>query len=263
MKTTGTFPRFCAGIVTAGCVAFLSLAHVSSGATDQATSPLIQKLDSHYYYPQREGIKRLSFRIQWAQLDPFSDTKNKKLLNNPTVQFNWKAGQDSPDFELDESTTDVSPLRELEILKFMSQYAEVFLPVPLSKTLEDYSFVGEKQRKGFLEARFRTQTPHPIMQYDFKIDPKRWVIQTLRVKRQHSPFNVTSYLKYADRGGKSQVLESRSRFEINGKEYEEILEFFYDLTEGYWLPTRIRQQLKEGTKLATSNIFTFAGYKIN
>ncbi len=238
----------------------LCLTGVSSATPGSA---LIQKLDSHYYYPQHEGIKKLSFSIHWAQLDPFADTEDKKLLNNPTVQFNWKVGQDKPDFEIDESAGNLSPIRELEILRFMSQYAEVFLPVPLNKTLEDYDFKGKKQKKNLLEARFSTNTPKPILQYEFKIDLKSWVIHTIRVQRQHSPFNVTSYLKYADRGGKSQVLESRSRFELNGKQYEETLEFFYDQVEGYWLPTRVRQQLKEGTKLANSYIFTFAGYKIN
>ncbi len=260
MKITDSISRLFSCTVLAGCLAFLSLASYSSA---NPTSPLITKLDSHYYYPQREGIKSLRFSIHWAQLDPFADTEDKKLLNNPTVIFSWKTGQDKPDFEIDESAGNVSPIRELEILKFMSQYSEVFMPIPLSKTLEDYTYKGKKKRKGYLEARFSTDSAHPIMQYDFKIDPKHWNIKTLLLRRQHSPFNVTSHLKYADRNGKSQVLESRSRFQMNEKNYEEILEFFYNQTEGYWLPTRVRQQLKEGTKLANSYIFTFSGYKIN
>ncbi|QPJ63628.1 MAG: hypothetical protein G3M70_17830 [Candidatus Nitronauta litoralis] len=260
MKISDNIFRFSLAVALTGCAAFLLAASLSSAAPPP---PLIEKLDSHYYYPQREGIKSLKFSIHWAQLDPFADTEDKKLLNNPTVIFNWKAGQDKPDFEIDESAGSVSPIRELEILKFMSQYAEVFMPIPLSKTLDDYTFKGKKQRKGYLEARFSTDSAHPIMQYDFKIDPRHWNIKTLLLRRQHSPFNVTSHLKYADRNGKSQVLESRSRFEMNGKKYEETLEFFYSKIEGYWLPTRVRQQLKEGTKLANSYIFTFAGYKIN
>lgn len=260
MKITDNISRLFSCTVLAGGIVILSLAGHSSA---NPPSPLIAKLDSHYYYPQREGINSLRFSIHWAQLDPFAVNEDKKLLNNPTVIFNWKAGQDKPGFEIDESAGNVTPIRELEILKFMSQYAEVFMPIPLSKTLEDYTFKGKKQRKGYLEARFSTDSANPIMQYDFKIDPKRWNIKTLLLRRQHSPFNVTSHLKYADRNGKSQVLESRSKFEMNGKVYEETLEFFYDQTEGYWLPTRVRQQLKEGTKLANSYIFTFSGYKIN
>lgn len=89
------------------------------------------------------------------------------------------------------------------------------------------------------------------------------MIDTLYMKRASSPLAVTSKLLYTQRDQKWQVVESRSRFTIGGKDYEETIEFFYNQIEGFWLPSRVRQQLKEGTRLMQSSILTLSRYQIN
>ena len=228
-----------------------------------ALSPLLKKLDDHYYFPQHQGLKRLSFTIHWAQMDPFSDSKEKSFLTNPTVNFQWKAGDALPQFQLEENQKDVSPFRELEITKLISQYHEAFLPVPLAKKLEDYAFKGRKKQRQLIEARFATRTPNAVLQYDFIVDPRRWVINTLHMKRSSSPVAVTSQLRYVERDGKWQVSESRAQFRMNGKDFEEVTRFTYEQIDGYWLPTRLHQEIREGAKLARSYIFTLGNHRVN
>lgn len=231
--------------------------------TPGLSDPLLDKLDAYYYYPQREGLKKLAFTIHWAQLDPFSGGDDKKLLNNPTVRFNWQAGMVAPHFEMEATEKDVPAERELQILQFMNQYAEIFIPVPLSQKLSGYSLNAQRRGKDSLEVRYTADHPQPVMQYDFKIDSGRRVIDTLYMKMKSGPQSVTSHFIYTQRGTKWQVVESRARYEMGGHQYEEILEFFYEKVEGFWLPSRIRQQLKEGSRLAQSNVFTLSRYQVN
>lgn len=136
------------------------LAVLPPHARSQGSGPaLLEQLDSHYYFPQREGLKRLAFSIHWAQLDPFSEKDDKKLLNNPTVRFHWTEGMQAPEYEIEDSDSTESPLRELEIIQFMRQFSEVFLPVPLGRKLTDYSLKEQQKGDRFLKARYVTDTP--------------------------------------------------------------------------------------------------------
>lgn len=224
---------------------------------------LLDKLDSRYYYPQRAGLKKLAFTIHWGQLDPFSASGDKKLLNNPSVRFHWNAGTGPARLEIEDADKEVSGERELEIIQFMNQYAEIFLPVPLGEKLSGYSLKDQRKGGRFLEARYTADTPQPVLQYDLKIDTARGVIDTLYMKLKDGPQSVTSHFLYTERGAQWQVVESRARYEFGGRRYEETLEFFYEEVEGFWLPVRIRGQLKEGSRLAQSNIFTLSRYEIN
>lgn len=60
-----------------------------SPAWGQSLHSVLSRLDQNYYYPQQHGLKSLSVRVQWEQLDVASGSG--KFLRNPDFNFIWKA----------------------------------------------------------------------------------------------------------------------------------------------------------------------------
>ena len=230
---------------------------------ERTSLPLLRKLDAHYYYPQRRGLKKLEMRVQWARLDRGGNPAHQTYLNNPPAVFTWNEDLPEGRFEMDPSDGPVSPVRELEIIRHLSNYREMFLPVPLEDKLGGYKLASYRVRDEFIEAGLIAGPPSAILRYDLKIDPSKWIIERVHTQRARPPFHVESRLRYVPRGEFWQVAESRSRFSTGGKTYEERIEFVHRFIEGFWLPVRIRQELREEGHLAQVHLFQVRHHRIN
>jgi len=62
---------------------------VINPAWGQSFNSVLSKLDQTYYYPQKQGLKSFSARIEWDQLDVASGSG--KFLRNPDFIFSWQA----------------------------------------------------------------------------------------------------------------------------------------------------------------------------
>ena len=67
-------------------IASLSLlSHTSVSAAQSEIKRLLNKLDSHYYYPQKKGLTNISAQLTWEQQDTSSE--KKIFLKKPDFRF--------------------------------------------------------------------------------------------------------------------------------------------------------------------------------
>ncbi|MFQ5483002.1 MAG: hypothetical protein ACE5ER_09605 [Nitrospinaceae bacterium] len=235
------------------------------GASMEANSgaALLRQLDRHYYYPQRHGLKRLSAQINLSRVNPFSEDTDQTILRYPTVQMLWTAESPFTQFFLEEQDRRVPSERDLEIMNLITPYREVFVPIPLSEKLSGHRLVRRKKGLRWVEAQFKTDQDRTVTGYDLWIDPKKNVIARLVMKRRRMPREITSRLAHAQRGGFWLAAESRSRYVVSGKEFEETLKYTYDRIGTFWLLTQVVQEVeRDGVPVGTF-FFNLTGHQVN
>ncbi len=230
----------------------------------EKTKQILEDLDAQYYFPQNQGLKKLSVHMEWEQLDVTTDSG--MYLKNPPIVFNWEKSQgiSKSAFQLAGKSIDVSKERKTELLRMLENYKEVVIPKTLVEKMAGYKGqvkVASKQKR-LLE--FSAQnTSSDIRKYGLMVDLEQKKVWKFRIERKNAPFKIVSDIRYTRQDGKWMVAESRSKFRAGEMEYEETTEYVYRRTGKFWLVGKMSQVLKTEDRVLQSYIFRFHDYKIN
>ena len=243
------------------CISFISINIVSS-AFCQAPDSLLQKLDSHYYYPSQRGLKKLSVKVKWLQKDLASSQLN--FISHPGVLFSWNIQTGERRFQIDPRLKGLTDARIEEINNFFLNYREVILPLSLNQTLSGYQFKGTKKSFTHTLAEYQSlRNQEENQKYILKIDSEHWRISKFEIERKAPPYRINSHFKYIQRDGKWLVSETIARFDLGKSSYSEITSYTYRKIGRFWLPARINQVFKRGSDEVHSYSFLFTDYQIN
>ena len=236
--------------------------NLSHSAFSQEPDPLLQKLDSHYYYPSQFGLKKLNVKVKWLQKDLASSQLN--FISHPEVLFFWNTGSGERRFQVDPRLKGLTKARKEEIHNFYLNYQEVILPRKLNQTLSGYKFNGTKKSPAQTFAEYQSlRNQEENQKYILKIDTKFWRISKIEIERKSPPYKINSHFKYIQREGKWLVSETLTRFDLKRDSYSETTSYIYRKTDGFWLPAKINQTFKKGRDVVHSYRFLFSDYQIN
>lgn len=245
-------PRLTTFIVFAPLLAGLLI----SPAWGQSLSSVLSRLDQNYYYPQKQGLKSLSARIHWEQLDVASDSG--KFLRNPDFNFIWKMDDRLGRFELAEGHEHLSGDQAQELTQQISQFSEPIVPLTLQQKFAN--FTGKVHAMAKNKLIIRLSQVSSDQDYKLLVDTKEWVIRKLRFKQSRAPKNVEGEFSYMKIGGKPAISESRSRFAVDGREYSEVTSYTYKKNRGIWWIHRIDQTLKQEGHVIQTYVIKLSGF---
>lgn len=231
-------------------------------AFSQSPDPLLQKLDSRYYYPSQLGLKKLKTTVKWLQKDLAASQLN--FISHPEVVFSWNVESGERRFQIDPRLKGLTETRREEIKNLFANYREVILPRSLSQIL--LGFKSNRTDKAFFKTTVEYQSPYKhdeIQTYSLDIDPEHWRISKINIERKTPPHNVISHFKYIQREGKWLVSETLARFDLGKDSYSERTSYTYQRIMGFWLPAKINQIFKKGPDVVHSYRFLLNDYQIN
>ena len=239
---------------TALFIAPLLVGVLISSAWGQSLSSVLSRLDQNYYYPQKQGLKSLSVRVKWEQLDVASGSG--KFLHNPDFNFFWNGGLGR--FELAKGQEHLSGDRVQELKQQIRQFSEPIIPLTLQQKFSN--FAGKVHSKSKNKLVLKLAQVSSDQDYTLLVDAKEWVIRKLRFKQSRSPENVEGEFSYTKIEGKPAILESRSRFEVDGRFYSEVTRYSYKNIKGIWWVHRIDQTLKQGDHVLQTFILRLSNF---
>ena len=223
---------------------------------------LLQKLDSHYYYPSQLGLKKLTTTIKWLQKDLV--VSPPKFMSRPEVLFHWNIKSDTRVFQAASQSKSLSEAKKEEIKIFFLNYREAILPRSLSQTLSGFKFNGTTEFRSQTIAEYQSPRDQDENQkYILNIDSVNWRVSKFYIERKAPPYKVTSHFKYIQREGQWLVSESRARFEVGRDSYSETTSYTYRKALGFWLPAKINQTLKKGSYEVSSYRFLLSQHQVN
>ena len=225
---------------------------------------ILTELDAHYYYPQKQGLQKLSVRVELQQLDV--STHNGKYLKNPPLEFYWEnspAGSRSA-FKLADGSAEISSDRQTELLSLLENYKEIVVPETLDDKMVNHTghIKVAKKQKSLIEF-VASDSSAIILKYELLADLERKNVRKIRLERKNAPFKIESDLSYTRKAGKWLIAESRSRFRVGEMKYQETTEYVYRRAGKFWLVGKMIQTLKTDDRVLQSFIFRFQDYKIN
>ncbi len=227
-----------------------------------STDLLLQKLDSHYYYPSQLGLNKLTARIKWLQKDLAASSP--KFISHPEVLFSWDSQSDTRIFQVDPRLKRLTETEKEKIKNFYVNYREVILPRSLSQTL--LGFKSNQAGKSFFKTTVEYQSPFKydeIQTYSLDINSEHWRISKINIEKKTPPYNVASQFKYIQKEDKWLVSETLARFDLGRDSYSETTRYTYRKVMGFWLPVKINQIFKKGGDILHFYRFLFSEYKIN
>ena len=228
-----------------------------SSAWGQSLNSVLSRLDQSYYYPQKQGLKSLSVRVEWEQLDVASGSG--KFLRNPDFNFIWKAGSRLGRFKLAEGQEHLSEERVQELTQQISPFSEPIIPLTLQQKFSSFAGKVHASEKNKLVVGL-TQVSSD-QDYKLLVDAKEWVVRKLRFKQSRSPQNVEGEFSYLKLGGKPAISETRSRFEVDEREYLEVTHYTYRKFQGVWWVHRIDQTLKQDDHVLQRYVIKLSDFK--
>jgi uncharacterized beta-barrel protein YwiB (DUF1934 family) len=242
----------------------LSLALQSPAHCLESAEQVLKELDAYYYYPQKQGLQKLSVRVDLEQLDVFTDSG--KYLKNPSLEFIWensRAGVKSI-FKLAEGSAAISSDRRQELLGMLENYKEIVVPETLSDKISGHTGqVKFTKKQNSLIEFVASDSSAVILKYGLLVDRERKNVRNIRLERKNAPDKIESDISYISKDGKWLIAESRSRFRVGEMKYQETTEYVYRRTGKFWLVGKMSQTLKVDDRVLQSFIFRFHDYKIN
>ena len=232
---------------------------VINPAWGQSFNSVLSKLDQTYYYPQKQGLKSFSARIEWDQLDVASGSG--KFLRNPDFIFSWQADSFSKlgNFELAKGQEHISGDRAQELSQQIRVYRESIIPLTLEQKFSDFDGRVHVMEGAKLMVRLTSKTASE-QNYKLLVDTREWVIRKLRFQQSHSPQNVEGEFRYLKLDGKPAIIESRTRFEMKGQKYNEVTNYTYKKIKGVWWIHRIDQTFKQGDHIVQTYVLRLTDF---
>jgi hypothetical protein len=230
----------------------------------ESASEIVKELDAHYYYPQKQGLKKLSVRMEWEQLDVITDSG--LYLKNPPIEFLWEkspAGSKSV-FKLADGPIEVSDDRRKELLGMLENYKEVVIPETLEDKMVGYKGQIKNAKKKSRLVEFDSRNAGAgIQKYGLMVDLAQKNVRKIRIERKTAPFIIVSEVRYTRKEDKWLIAESRTKFRVGEMEYRETTEYVYRRAGKFWLVGKMSQTLKMDDRILQSFIFRFRDYKFN
>ena len=245
-------------------IIFLPSVFTPSAFGLESARVILKELDAHYYYPHQQGLKKLSLRLEWEQLDVSSGSG--RYLKNPPAQFFWErtpAGAKSS-FQLEDASGDIPAERRTRLLYLLENYKEMVIPKTLGEKMAGYEgrVKGVNDQKRLLE--FVSSIPDArILKYSLMVDLGKKNVRRFRMKRKDKPYEVVSDVGYTQEDGKWLIAESRTQFRVGEMEYQETTEYVYRRVGNFWLAGKMTQTLKTDDGILQSFIFRFKDHQIN
>ena len=246
-------------------IASLSLlSHPPISTAQLEIKNLLNKLDSHYYFPQKKGLTRISAKLTWEQ----QDTSAKKTFFFKKPDFRFKGQLSNHTFEKKIVSSGRNPNvpdnEKTEYIKILNNYLDAFIPKTLYEQFLNYEGQIKRRQKNeiILELTGKTSTEN-TKQYELFIDVEKWRISKIHIRQNPEPKSVEGNFFYTRRGGQWVVVETLSKFTVNDKTYTEKTEYTYKSLQNFWLVNKIKQTVKQDDHLIRSYRIQLNDYKVN
>ena len=246
-------------------IASLSLLSQPPVSTAQSEiKNLLNKLDSHYYYPQKKGLTSISAKLTWEQ----QDTSAKKTFFFKKPDFRFKGELSDHIFEKKIVSSgrnpNVSDNEKTEYINILNNYLDAFIPKTLYEQFLNYEGqIKRRQKKEIiLELTGKTSIEN-TKQYELFIDAEKWRISKIHIRQNQEPRSIEGKFFYTRRGGQWVVAETLSEFTVNDQTYIEKTEYTYKNLQNFWLVKKIKQTVKQDGHLIRSYRIQLNDYKVN
>ncbi len=223
------------------------------------SNQLLKKLDSSYYYPQKNGLTGLVATVVWEKGAHGSAAFKK----NPQVKFSWNSVSDKRAFRVIGESLKISKEEQNGLLRFFSNYKESLLPQTLIQKFSRYP-------SRIARSKFGTRIDFDIIdfqdgmsRYSLFINDKLRNVSRILIDRIEAPTKVAGAFKYIEKNGHWLVSESVARFNFGGQSHIEKTLYYYRQIENIWLVSRIDQKLTKEDKQISRYIFRIKDYLLN
>ena len=240
------------------------LSYPSISSAESEIKNLLNKLDSHYYYPQKEGLTSLVADLLWEQQDTSSE--QIKFLKKPNFQFKGKLKNHSYEKKIINSprNSNLSGAEKTEHINVLNNYLDVFLPNTLYEKFSNYEGQIKYQPKKNLVLNLREKaSTRNTNNYELFVDTKKWRITKIHISQNQEPRNIEGKFFYTRRGGQWVVAEATSEYMVNSQTYTEKTEYSYKRANTFWLVHKIKQTVRQGDHLIRSYRIQLNDYKVN
>ncbi len=230
-----------------------------SALAQKNSNQILRKLDSAYYYPQRNGLTGLIATVVWEK----GGFGGKNYEANPSVKFSWNSVSDSRTFKVTGQSLKVPDEEQNSLLHFFSNYKEVLLPQTLTEKFSRYS---GKVSHGNFGTRINFEIDDfqdGVSRYSLFINDKQRNVSRMLIDRIEAPTKVTGVFKYIQKNEHWLVSESVARFNFSGQPHVEKTVYYYGQIENIWLVNRIVQTLSKEDKEISRFIFKVKDYLLN
>ena len=240
------------------------LSHPPISTAKSEIKKLLNKLDSHYYYPQKKGLTSISAKLTWEQQS--TSVKNTFFFKKP--DFRLKGALSDHIFEKkivsSGRSPNVSDDEKTEYIKILNNYLDAFIPKTLYEQFLNYDGqIKHRQKKEIiLELTGKTSIEN-TKQYELFIDAEKWRISKIHIRQNQEPRSIEGKFFYTRRGGQWVVAETLSEFTVNDQTYIEKTEYTYKNLQNFWLVKKIKQTVKQDDHLIRSYKIQLNDYKVN
>ena len=225
---------------------------------------LLNKLDSHYYYPQKKGLTRISAKLTWEQQD--TSAKKTSFFKKPDFRFKGQLSDHTFEKKIVSSgkNSNLSDNEKTEYINILNNYLDAFIPKTLYEQFLNYEGqIKHRQKKEIiLELTGKTSIEN-IKQYELFIDAEKWRISKIHIRQNQEPRSIEGKFFYTRRGGQWVVAETLSEFTVKDQTYTEKTEYIYKNIQTFWLVNKIKQTVKQDGHLILSYRLQLKDYKVN
>jgi len=246
-------------------IASLSLlSHPPVSTAQSEIKNLLNKLDSHYYYPQKKGLTSISAKLTWEQQD--TSVKNTFFFKKPDFRFKGELSDHIFEKKIVSSgrNPNVSDNEKTEYINILNNYLDAFIPKTLYEQFLNYDgqIKRRHKKKIILELTGKTSIEN-TKQYELFIDAEKWRISKIHIRQNPEAKSIEGNLFYTRRGGQWVVAETLSEFTVNNQTYIEKTEYTYKNLQNFWLVNKIKQTVKQDGHLIRSYRIQLNDYKVN
>ena len=244
-----------------------SLTHFTAPSISSAQSEiknLLNKLDSHYYFPQKKGLTSISAKLTWEQQD--TSAKNTFFFKKPDFLFKGRVSDHIFKKKIVSSgrNPNVSDNEKTEYINILNNYLDAFIPKTLYEQFLNFEGQIKHQQKKSLVMHLREKaSTENTKKYELFIDGEKWRISKIHIRQSQEPKSIEGNFFYTRRGDQWVVAETLSKFTVNDKTYIEKTEYTYKNLKNFWLVNKIKQTVKQDDHLIRSYRIQLNGYKVN
>ncbi len=225
---------------------------------------LLNKLDSHYYFPQKKGLTSISAKLTWEQQD--TSAKNTFFFKKPDFRFKGELSDHIFKKQIVSSGRDpkVSDNEKTEYINILNNYLDAFIPKTLYEQFLNFEGQIKHQQKKSLVMHLREKaSTENTKKYELFIDTKKWRISKIHIRQNQEPRSIEGKFFYTRRGSQWVVAETLSKFTVNNQTYIEKNEYTYKNLQNFWLVQKIKQTVKQDGHLIRSYRIQLNDYKVN
>ncbi len=225
---------------------------------------LLNKLDSHYYYPQKKGLTSISAKLTWEQQD--TSAKNTFFFKKPDFRFKGELSDHIFEKKIVSSgrNPNVPDNEKTEYIKILNNYLDAFIPKTLYEQFLNFEGQIKHQQKKSLVMHLREKaSTENTKKYELFIDVEKWRISKIHIRQNQEPRSIEGKFFYTRRGGQWVVAETLSEFTVKDQTYTEKTEYIYKNIQTFWLVNKIKQTVKQDGHLILSYRLQLKNYKVN